>query len=359
MNDLRERAQRPAPWLVSREATDRDIVLSSRVRLARNVEGWRFPHATAADELCTLREQIIGAAARFAPLDAAQILRMEDLAEIERRFLLERHLISVDLVQYVLGRGLVVTDDESFGLMLNEEDHIRLQSFAAGLGPGQALQRALAAVTELESELAFAFDPQLGYLTACPTNVGTGMRASVLLHLPALVLTQDAERVLNSLRRLGYTVRGFYGEGSGVMGALFQISNSATLGRAEEQIVEDLLVHVGKVIECEREARSALLERDRVRLEDRVWRSWGVLTHGRLLTTKEAFERLSDVRLGCGTGILPPVDDSVSNTLMMSVQGAHLQVGSGQAMEAPQRDEARARFVRDQLLRAVERNEER
>jgi hypothetical protein len=172
MNDLRERAQRPAPWLVSREATDRDIVLSSRVRLARNVEGWRFPHATAADELCTLREQIIGAAARFAPLDAAQILRMEDLAEIERRFLLERHLISVDLVQYVLGRGLVVTDDESFGLMLNEEDHIRLQSFAAGLGPGQALQRALAAVTELESELAFAFDPQLGYLTACPTNVG-------------------------------------------------------------------------------------------------------------------------------------------------------------------------------------------
>lgn len=358
MSSLRERAQHPAPWLIAEEATDRDIVLSSRVRLARNVEGWRFPQVTPADELCVLREQILGAVERVAPFESAQILRMEDLAEIERRFLLERHLISADLVQFVLGRGLVVTEDESHGLMLNEEDHIRLQAFAAGLGPRPALARAMATMQEFEAELAFAFDPQLGYLTACPTNVGTGMRASVLLHLPALVLTQDADKVLNSLRRLSYTVRGFYGEGSGVMGALFQISNSATLGRSEEQIVEDLLVHVGKVIECEREARRALLERDRVRLEDRVWRSWGALTHGRLLSTKEAFERLSDVRLGCGLQILPWVDDAVSNTLMMSVQSAHLQVGSGMTMEAPQRDEARARFVREQLIQAVERNEE-
>lgn len=358
MSGLRERAQRPAPWLVAEEAAHRDIVLSSRVRLARNLEGWRFPHVTAADQLCVLREQVLSAVQRITPLGTAQILRMEDLEEIERRFLLERHLISADLVQFVLGRGLVMTDDESHGLMLNEEDHVRLQAFAAGLGPERALGRAMETMRDLESELAFAFDPRLGYLTACPTNVGTGMRASVLLHLPALVLTQDAERVLNSLRRLSYTVRGFYGEGSGVMGALFQISNSATLGHTEEQIVEDLLVHVTKVIECEREARSALLERDRVRLEDRVWRSWGALTHGRLLSTKEAFERLSDVRLGCGMRILPWVDDAVSNTLMMSVQSAHLQVGSGMAMSAPQRDEARARFVREQLIQAVERNEE-
>ena len=358
MSGLRDLAQRPATWLLEADAPEADVVLSSRVRMARNVLGWRFPHAVPADELVRLRGDVVDAVRRAAPEACVRALNMEELEEVERRFLLERHLISADLVRFVLGRGLLASDDESLGLMLNEEDHVRLQVFAAGLGVEMALERAQSGLAAISSEVEFAHDETLGFVTACPTNVGTGMRASILIHLPALILTEDAERVLNSLRRLNYTVRGFYGEGSGVMGALFQISNSVTLGRSEGRIVEELLVHVRKVIECEREAREALLERDRLRLEDRVWRAWGLLTQARLLTTREAFEHLSDVRLGCGVGILPPVDPAVSNRLLMCVQSAHLQVGSGRAMEAPERDEARARFVREQLERAVERNDE-
>lgn len=358
MSTLQDLARRPAPWLVEDDAPDGDVVLSSRVRLARNVTGWNFPHVVPADELCRLRDEVVEAVEGAAPDAAAHVLRMEDLEETERRFLLERHLISADLVRYVLGRGLMISHDESFGLMVNEEDHVRLQVFSAGLSVDRALERAAGAGRSIAGAVTFAQDDDLGYLTACPTNVGTGMRASILVHLPALVLTEDAERVLNGLRRLNYTVRGFYGEGSGVMGSLFQVSNSATLGRHETAIVDELLVHVRKVIECESRAREALAERDRIRTEDRVWRAWGLLTRARLLTTREAFELLSDVRLGCSLEILPRVPTSVSNHLLMRVQSAHLQVEAGKAMQAPERDEARARFVRDQLERAVERNDE-
>jgi len=358
VSELRALADRAAPWLLESGAPDADIVLSSRVRLARNVTGWRFPHAVDADELCRLREDLVESVRRATPEACTRVHCMEDLEEIERRFLLERHLISSDLVRHVLGRGLLATEDESLGMMLNEEDHVRLQVFAAGLGPERALERAVAGLRSISEDVAFAEDDALGYLTACPTNVGTGLRASILVHLPALAITEDADRVLNGLRRLNYTVRGFYGEGSGVMGALFQVSNTVTLGRTEDEIVEELLVHVRKVIECEREARTALMERDRVRIEDRVWRAWALLTQARLLTTREAFELLSDLRLGCGLGILPPLDPSVSNHLLTCVQSAHLQVAAGQAMEAPERDEARARFVREQLGRAEERNDE-
>jgi len=358
MKALRDLAKRPAPWLMQDDAPDGHIVLSSRVRLARNVTGWNFPHVVDADHLCRLRDDVVEAIERTTPDAAAHVLRMEDLDETERRFLLERHLISADLVRYVLGRGLTISQDEDLGLMLNEEDHVRLQAFSAGLSVDAALERASRGMRSIAEEVAFACDDELGFLTACPTNVGTGLRASILIHLPGLVITEDAERVLNGLRRLNYTVRGFYGEGSGVMGSLFQVSNSATLGRDENAIVEELLVHVREVIECESKARQALLERDRIRTEDRAWRAWGLSTRARLLTTREAFELLSDVRLGCSLGILPRVPTSVSNHLFLCVQSAHLQVGAGQAMEAPERDEARARFVRDQLERAEERNDE-
>lgn len=358
MSDLRDLARRPAPWLVG-EAPERDIVLSSRIRLARNLDGERFTHVTPADELCAVRERILDAAGEVERFDGTVQWNMEDLEEIERRFLLERHLISVDLVRYVLGRAVLVSEDESQGLMINEEDHLRLQTFAAGLAPRRALDRASEMVQSLDGHVPFAFHPELGYLTACPTNVGTGMRASILVHLPGLVLTGDIDKVLNGLRRLNYTVRGFYGEGSGVMGSLFQVSNSVTLGRSEGQIVDDLMVHTRKVIEVERRARGALVERDRVRLEDRVWRAWALLRHGRLLSTHEAFDLLSDLRLGSTLSILPSMDESVLNTLLINVQSAHLQVSHGRTMNATQRDEARAEYVREQLERAVERNEDR
>lgn len=348
MRTLAELAQRAAPWLIG-DAPERDIVLSSRVRLARNLEGRNFTHVNSDDELRSMGAEITGAASDLAGLQPVSMWTMEQLNELERRFLLERHLISVDLVRNLVGRMLLVSDDEAAGIMVNEEDHVRLQTFASGLAPQKALERALGLADELDARIDFAFDEKLGFLTACPTNVGTGMRASILLHLPGLAHTGDMDRVLNSLRRLNYTVRGFYGEGSGVIGALFQVSNSVTLGRSETGIVEDLLRHTRKVIDCERQAREALRSRGLPVLEDRVWRAYGVLTHSRLLSTKEAFERLSDVRLGTSLGLLPGVDESVLNMLLINIQSAHLQIAAGRTLDTPERDETRARYVREQL----------
>jgi len=345
---LADLAARPAPWLAG-PAPEGDIVLSSRVRLARNLEGETFAHRVPDDRLGGIRERVVEAAAEVPQLTGSAVWTMDALSELERGFLLERHLISVDLVRNVPGRALLVTDDESEGIMVNEEDHLRLQTFSAGLSPRHALDRALALAGELDRRIPFSYDERLGYLTACPTNVGTGLRASLLLHLPGLALTGDIDKVLNSLRRLNYTVRGFYGEGSGVMGHLYQVSNSVTLGRTEETIVEDLLRHAGKAIACERQAREALLERDRARVEDRVWRAWGLLTHARMLTTQEAFELLGDVRLGTSLELLPEVDESHRNMLLMSVQGAHLQLMAQRPLEPAERDAARAQLVREQL----------
>lgn len=348
MSELRDLARRTPGWL-SRTGSGPDIVISSRVRLARNVRDWTFPHVTGADRLCQLRDEVFRAVLQEGPLASARRLQMEDLEELELSFLRERNLISADLARFVLGRGLALLEDESCGLMVNEEDHLRVQALAPGLDPSGCLGRASRVAAVAEEKLGFAFDARLGYLTACPTNVGTGMRASALMHLPGLVLTGDFERVLHSLRRLDFAVRGTYGEGSGAMGALFQISNAVTLGRSEEQIVEGLILHAGKVAECELQAREALSTRDRVRLEDRVWRARGRLTHARLLSTQEALDALSDLRLGISVGILPGLDQSVVNALFLDIQGAHLQLSSGRAMAAPQRDELRATLIRQRL----------
>lgn len=348
MSELREFARRTPAWLTPAETGDA-IVLSSRVRLARNVHGWTFPHATPADRLCDLRDEVFRAVLGDSALASARRLQMEDLEELELHFLRERNLISGELTRFVLGRGLVVPDDENCGLMVNEEDHLRIQALAPGLDPDGCLQRAGALAATLDSSLEFAFDERLGYLTTCPTNVGTGMRASALMHLPGLVLTGELEPVFNGLRRLDFAVRGTYGEGTGAMGALFQISNAATLGTREEEIAERLCSHAGKVAEVEQKAREALLRRDRLRLEDRVWRAWGKLTHARLLSTREALDALSDLRLAVSLGLLPGLDHLVVNALFLEIQGAHLQISEGRSMGAPERDKLRATLIRQRL----------
>jgi len=334
------------------DAPERGIVVSSRIRLARNIAGEVFPHMLEEDALRTLRGSVLEAAQGCPSLAGGPVWSMEALEELERRFLLERHLVSMELVREPMGRGLLVSQDEACGLMVNEEDHLRLQAFGSGLDPLSILDRALRLAGELEERLAFARSSRLGNLTACPTNVGTGLRASILVHLPGLVLTRDIEKVLNSLRVLNYTVRGFYGEGSGVMGSLFQISNTATLGVSEVQIVDDLLHHVRKVIAVEREARAVLLERERSRLEDRVWRAWGILVNARLLGTREAFELLGEVRLGTSIQLLPRLDESILETLLVTIQGAHLQIAEGRSLEPAERDAARAETIRRGLLKA-------
>lgn len=357
-NELVRMAGRQAPW-VGESGPDRDVVISSRVRLARNVSEGAFPRVTPADELCELRETVVGVCRPLLGGADTQVWRMEDLEELERRFLVERHLVSVEFLEFVLGRGVMISGDESAAILLNEEDHLRVQAFSAGLAPQRALARALSLAEEAGRSLPFAFDSEFGYLTACPTNVGTGMRASVLLHLGGLRQTRDLDRVIHSLQRLRYTVRGFYGEGSDGLGSLFQLSHSVTLGRSEESTVEELLGHTEKVLACERRARSVLLQKDRNRLEDRVWRAWGLLRSCRLLATREAFELLSDVRMGTSLKILPRLDETILNTLLISVQSAHLQLAHGRAMDAAERDVVRATSVREQLALAVEGNEDR
>lgn len=348
---LQRMSQHAAPWALQ-DAPERGIVVSSRIRLARNIAGQFFPHMLEEDALRALRGDVLDAARACPSLTDGLAWSMEELEELERRFLLERHLVSMELVREPMGRALLVSPDESCGLMINEEDHLRLQAFGSGLDPLSNLERALRLAGELEERLAFATSSRLGHLTACPTNVGTGLRASILVHLPGLVLTRDIEKVLNSLRVLNYTVRGFYGEGSGVMGSLFQISNTATLGLSEIQIVDDLLHHVRKVISVEREARAVLLERERARLEDRVWRAWGILVHARLLGTREAFDLLGDVRLGTCIQLLPRLDGSILETLLVTIQGAHLQIAEGRTLDASERDAARAETIRRSLLKA-------
>ncbi|HKI85028.1 MAG TPA: ATP--guanido phosphotransferase [Candidatus Krumholzibacteria bacterium] len=346
-----EMARAPAPWQ-SEDAPERDIVLSCRVRLARNVEGQVFPHLLGEDALRNLRSRILRAAASCPSADPPSSWAMEELEELERRFLLERHLVSQELVATPIGRAVLMSEDESRGLMVNEEDHLRIQAFGSGLQPKETLDIAMRFASELEEHLTFAHSPRLGYLSACPTNLGTGLRASVLLHLPGISLTRDLEKVLHSLKVLNYTVRGFYGEGSGALGELFQVSNSATLGLSGAQIVDDLLHHLRKVISVEREARAVLLEREGTRIEDRVFRAWGILNNARLLTTREAFDLLGDVRLGMSFRLLPGVDETTLRCLLVTIQGAHQEIMAQRSLKPHERDERRADYVRRALAKA-------
>ena len=343
-----EWARRVAPWW-EEDAPYGDVVLSSRVRLARNLHGRRFPHRLGEDELRRLREEIHDASLLCPSLQQARWWPLEELEELQRRFLLERHLISHELVEGAMGRGLLLVRDEAHGVMVHEEDHLRIQAFGAGLKIRETYEMAKRSSDELGESLKFARSPRLGWITACPSNLGTGLRASVLLHLPGLMLTGDLEKVLTSLRVLHVTVRGFWGEGTPAPGALFQVSNAVTMGLSETQILDDLLHHVRKVISVEKEARSVLLRQQAVALNDRVWRAWGILTNARRLNTREAFELLGEVRLGTSLDLLPGVDETALRSLLVITQAAHLQLAEGRELDARRRDEIRARRVREVL----------
>jgi len=344
----REWAERPASWWEA-EAPYGDVVLSSRVRLARNLAGQRFPQRLDEDRLRALREEIFQAG-RFTPsLADAHAWRLEELEEAHRQLLVERHLVSRELVERALGRGLLLSPDESRGVMVHEEDHLRVQAFGAGLRIRETFEIAKRSSDELNDHLKFARSSRLGWLSACPSNLGTGLRASVLVHLPGLRLTGDLEKVLTSLRVLHVTVRGFWGEGSPAVGAFFQVSNSITLGLSENQILDDLLHHLKKVISVEKEARAVLLGKRAVSLQDRVWRAWGVLRHARLLSAREALELLGEVRLGTSLGLLPALDETGLQSLLVTTQPAHLQLAVGRALAPRERDEIRARRVREVL----------
>jgi protein arginine kinase len=336
-----------------------DVVLSSRVRLARNLAGVPFAaKATKRDRLATLeacRNQIL----RASISERIVWVDLHDAPLLDRSLLVERHLISKQHSKGKPGSGspgedpravAVSIPDERLAIMINEEDHLRIQGIRSGLALSAAWRDVDQVDDKLEAGLDYAFSPRFGYLTACPTNVGTGLRMSVMLHLPGLRLTGEIDKVKRAAEGMNLAVRGFYGEGSDAVGDLFQVSNQTTLGKTEATILHDLENQIiPRVVEYERESRRDLLSKRRNVIEDSVWRAWGLLTSARLLTTEEAMQALSLARLGCLLGILKQADQKLINQLMLLVQPAHLQRVLGRDLDQDHRRFARASLVRGRL----------
>lgn len=352
-----------AEWLTNGgEASD--IVLSSRVRLARNLAGHVFVHRAGKDDreraLQICRDWILASNL----CDRIMWVDLHESPAIERNLLVERHLISK---QHAKGKpassGGVATPaaeepravavsipDERLSIMVNEEDHIRMQMLRAGLSLADCWREASAIDDKLEAGLDYAFSKKLGYLTACPTNVGTGMRMSVMLHLPALKITGEIEKVKRAATDMNLAVRGFYGEGSEAVGDLYQISNQTTLGKPEGAVLADLQdVIIPDVIQYERHARNTLLSKRRAALEDQVFRALGALTHARLIAADESMQLLSLVRLGVVLGLIPELPVQTVNLLFLLVQPAHLQRVLGKEIDQEQRRIGRATMIRERL----------
>jgi len=323
-----------------------DVVLSTRVRLARNLAGVPFTHRAREEQLVMVYSSVLAAVRKTPGLTESLALEMRELTPLDRQFLVERHLISNDLADNGKLRGLLVLPDESISAMVNEEDHLRLQGLASGFQLRSAWESINAIDDELAQDLDYAFSDELGYLTACPTNVGTGMRASVLIHLPSLVLTKQIGRVLQGITQVGLAVRGFYGEGSQIMGNFFQISNQTTLGQNERETIDSLERVTKQIIESEQRARDELLKDARVQIEDKIWRAYGTLRHGRVISSQEVVNLSSAVRFGVALKIEGLASVQTLNELLVRSQPAHLQINAGRELEQRERNIIRADYIR-------------
>ncbi|MBD3222184.1 ATP--guanido phosphotransferase [bacterium] len=329
-----------------------DIVVSTRARLARNLAGRGFPHRLDEAELNNARKQLTEVLRTVPAFEDAWTFDLAVLEPLERLALREAHLASRDLLREPEGRALVLARARDRAAMINEEDHLRLQAYRSGFDPLQACQDALEADRQLEVEVDLAFSDEIGYLTACPTNVGTGLRLSALIHLPGLMLSGEVDKMLNSLRQLQFAVRGYEGEGSAVRGALFQVSNLTSLGRSEQDLATDFARHVSKVIHYEQMALARLHERDPITLEDLAHRALAVLQHARVLTYQELLDRLSQVRMGVILEVLPRIDMGLLNQVLVQAQSGHLQIALDRELAGSERGAVRADLVR-RLLRDV------
>ena len=340
-------AHKPA-WLLTRSDAPM-IAVSSRVRLARNLAALPFPLRATAKQ----REQIIEhvqAAARAVPeLAGAHLLMLQTLSALDRQFLVERHLASPEFAAQDGPAALLVTPDQSFALMIIEEDHLRLQALAPGLALAQTWDVLDRLDSALEQHLAYAYSARYGYLTACPTNVGTGLRASVMVHLPALVQQRKIGAVISAVGKVGIAVRGLYGEQSDARGSLFQISNQITLGRAEGDIIQQLTHLISRVIEHETTLRDALRKNEPHQLRNAVGRAYGTLRYAEILKSDEATDLLSTLLMGIDLHVFETVDRRCIAELLIDIQPAHLQKFYGRELSSEQRDLMRATLVRERL----------
>ena len=328
---------------------DNDVVISSRVRLARNLS--RYPFLTVASPAArTEVEKFVRSRLEDTKLPRPLVYwPLPEFSPVERTLLVERHLISKEHAQGEGDRGVAVAPDESISIMVNEEDHLRMQVIRSGLQLEEAYDEIDAMDTALESALHFAFDSRFGYLTACPTNAGTGLRISVMMHLPAVSLAKQIDKVLQSLQRLNYTVRGFYGEGTSPLGDFYQVSNQVTLGKAERDLIADLKKVIPEILRFERAWRHKLLEDEPKRLEDKVWRGYGVLKNARRMTSEEATDLLSALRLGVHLNIITGIPVKTLNELFIFTQPGHLQKLERRILEPDERDIVRAELIRRKL----------
>jgi protein arginine kinase len=331
-----------------------DIVLSTRLRLARNLQGHAFSIRLRDAERAQIFERVREAADKHSDLKGGISFDLAGLSELSRRVLLERHLISRELSGEsgetpARGAGLILGPRDTVGLMINEEDHLRLQTLDSGLRLVDSYKRIDRLDEELGSHIPFAYHQEFGFLTSCPTNVGTGLRASVLIHLPGLVLTKQIGQVLQSITQMGLTFRGLYGEGSEVIGNFFQISNQTTLGKSEEDLIEHLQKIVSKVIQVEIEKREVLLREAPAVIEDKIWRAYGLLRYARALSFEEVMNLLSGVRLGVSMNLLSGLRVYTLNKIMIYTQMAHLEQAAGRRLTEAEGDLHRATYVRKVL----------
>jgi protein arginine kinase len=335
-------------WL-SGEGSQHPIVISSRVRLARNLAKLPFPGWAKKTERVRILDEIKPEVENLSQISGSFSEQLNELSAMEKQVLVERHLISREHAAKGMGSAVAISATQAISIMMNEEDHLRMQAITSGLD----LQKTFHVIDEvdssLEAHLDFAFDSELGYLTACPTNVGTGMRASAMVHLPGLVLCEQINQVINSINKIGLAVRGLYGEGTEAMGNLFQVSNQTTLGENEMQIIERLNKVIETVIQRENQARESLLETKRTMLMDQIGRAYGILTHAFSISSKEALNLLSVMSLGIDLGFFPAEGRILTTSLLMETQPAHLQHLSQQKLAAEERDHLRADIVREKL----------
>ena len=325
------------------------IVMSSRVRLARNVRDAAFPGWAKKPERVKILETIRPAVESLPEMKGAFSEAMDNLGALDKQILVERHLISREHAAKSSGSGLVLNREESFCVMINEEDHLRMQA----LRPGLQLRQAWGAIdhldSELEKKLDYAFDNVLGYLTACPTNLGTGIRVSAMLHLPGLVLGEQINPIIQSVNKLGLAVRGLYGEGTEALGNVFQVSNQMTLGETETTIVERLEKVLAQIIEHEENARQTLLEKKPKVVFNHIGRAYGILANAHSISSKETMNLLSLMRLGVDMGLFPGAERSLVDELFILTQPAHLQKQFSDKLSAEERDLLRADMVRERL----------
>ena len=348
MNDLHAFLISPAEATQQHGPHDR-IVMSSRVRLARNIRGLAFPGWAKKNERVKVLETVMPAVSSMPEMSDSFSEAMDNLAPADKQILVERHLISREHAAKSVGSGIVLNREESFCVMINEEDHLRMQA----LRPGFQLREAWQAIdrfdSELEKKIDFAFDNELGYLTACPTNLGTGIRVSAMLHLPGCVLDEQINPIIQSVNKLGLAVRGLYGEGTEALGNVFQVSNQMTLGESETVIVERLEKVLAQIIEHEQNARERLLEKKAKVVLDHIGRAYGVLANAHRISSKETMNQLSLMRLGVDMGLFPNTQRTLVDELFLVTQPAHLQRQVSDKLTAEERDLIRADMVRERL----------